>query len=148
MMMMALTNHTNHSKHTHKPAKKKTHNPPTHSRSHSKNTLGNFAQNSVLQRFFLTSKQRNCKSVHTQIFENDDGKNCLLSEHICAHKRRRVLGGDRRGRGESQQQQQRTSIGMWKTRSSRISQPHECWCPSATPTLNPKHQRLPVISLS
>ncbi len=45
------------------------------------------------------------------------GKTACSEKHIWA-KRRRVLGGDRRGRGESQQQQQqqqRTTVGTRKT---------------------------------
>jgi hypothetical protein len=137
MMMMALTNHTNHSKHTQKPTQKNTHNPLTHSRSHSKTTLGNFAQNSVLQRFFLTSKQRKCKCVDTQIFENDDGKNCLLSDHICTQEKAEFLEeNDERLPGPSSEQQRpRTNVGTRKMRSSTPSQPHAWWVgPVGTPT--------------
>jgi hypothetical protein len=137
MMMMALTNHTNHSKHTQKPTQKNTHkniHPLTHSLTHAhtqKNTLGNFAQNSVLQKNFShkqTKKLQMCP--HSEMMGTT-----ACSPSIYVHKRRRVLEGDRRGRGESQKQRRRrTTVGTRKTRSSRTSQPHAHRRPSATST--------------
>jgi hypothetical protein len=136
MMMMALTNHTNHSKHTQKPTQKNTHNPLTHSlthsRSHSKTTLGNFAQNSVLQRFFRTSKQRNCKCVHTRIFENDDGKNCLLSDHICTQEKAEFLEeNDERKTSRSSSGRERMSVRGRRGAAHQVSHTRGGWGPSA-----------------